>query len=281
MGRLTQVAPLALVALVSATALAQVAVPDARPAPPSGYLDPAAFDILAVLPPAPAKGDPRYKADRETFRKTRAFYGTPRWDLAVNDVKLKPEDMMRDFSCAAGVTLTPQNAPRTLAVVLRAAQDTRRSSDTAKRFYMRQRPYQIDRGRICQPAQELADSPDYPSGHTTYGWTWATLLAELLPDRATAINARARAYGESRIVCGVHNRSAVDAGVMTAAATLSAVQSSSAFQADMAAARTELDGLRRDPATPRPNQCEAEARLVAQPLFAVPNALGGRSHSTP
>ena len=141
------------------------------------------------------------------------------------------------------------------------------SSNTAKQFYKHPRPYQLDRGRICQPATELADSPDYPSGHTTYGWTWATLLAELVPDRATAITARGRAYGESRIICGVHNRSAVDAGVMTAAATLTAVQSSPQFQADFAAARAELAGLRRNPAASRPAQCDVEASLVNQQLF--------------
>lgn len=260
-------APLVVLALISVTAFAQPSAQAGANTPVEGYLAPDAFDILRVLPAAPNTDDPRYKADRDTFRKTRSFYGTPRWDLAVNDVKLKPEDMMRDFSCAAGVTLTPENAPKTLAVVMRAARDTQRSSNTAKQFYKHKRPYQLDHGRICQSASELADSPDYPSGHTTYGWTWATLLAELMPDRATAIAARGRAYGESRIVCGVHNRSAVDAGVMTAAATLAVVQSSPEFQADMSAARTELNKLRRDPNSPRSAQCDIEASLVNQQLF--------------
>jgi acid phosphatase (class A) len=168
MKKLGQVVSIVALACGSVAALAQLPVPGRASATISGYLAPDAFDILRVLPPAPTKDDPRYKADRETFRKTRSFFGTPRWDLAVNDVKLKPEDMMRDFSCAAGVTLTPDNAPKTLAVVMRAARDTQRSSNTAKQFYKHPRPYQLDRGRICQPATELADSPDYPSGHTTY-----------------------------------------------------------------------------------------------------------------
>ncbi|GGB43086.1 acid phosphatase [Sphingomonas metalli] len=277
MKKLGQVISIVALACGSVAALAQLPVPGRASAAISGYLAPDAFDILRVLPPAPTKDDPRYKADRETFRKTRSFYGTPRWDLAVNDVKLKPEDMMRDFSCAAGVTLTPGNAPKTLAVVMRAARDTQRSSNTAKQFYKHPRPYQLDRGRICQPATELADSPDYPSGHTTYGWTWATLLAELMPDRATAIAARGRAYGESRIICGVHNRSAVDAGLMTASATLAAVQSSPVFQSDLAAARAEIDRLRRDPSIPPPAQCDAEEKLTAQPLFTpkAPRTRGG------
>jgi acid phosphatase (class A) len=280
--RMKRTASFVVAALVSAAALAQLPAPTgSAPSRVEGYLAPGAFDILRVLPPPPMKGDPRYKADREIFRRTRAFYGTPRWDLAVNDVKLRPEDMMRDFSCAAGISLTPQNAPKTLAVVLKAAQDTRRSSDIAKQFYKRQRPYELDRGRVCQPAPELAGSPDYPSGHATYGWTWAIILAELNPDRATEITARARAFGESRVVCGVHNRTAIDASVMTAASTLAVVRSSPAFQADLAAARAELDGLRRDPATARPAQCDAESALVSLSLFGSRSATAQSRRMAP
>ena len=232
----------------------------------AGYLAPGAFDLLAVLPPAPRPDDPRGIADRAIFRATRALVGTPRWAMATNDVKLAPADMMRDFSCAAGIALTPQIAPRTTALITRASRDTARETGVAKTFYKRPRPFLIDRGEICQPAAEVADSYDYPSGHTTAGWTWATLLAELAPDRATAILARGRAFGESRVVCGVHNASAVEAGRLSASATLTAARTTPAFQADLAAARTEMDALRRDPATPRPAPalCSREAALVAQ-----------------
>ena len=81
------------------------------------------------------------------------------------------------------------------------------------------------------------------------------------------IMARGRAYGESRIVCGVHNATAVEAGRMTSASTLAAVHAQAAFQADLALARAELAALRADPATPRPENCPAEAALVAQPIL--------------
>lgn len=239
---------------------------EAQPSP-SGYLQPGAFDILLVLPPAPHAGDVRDNADRALFRSTRKLRGTPRWDLATNDVKLTPADMMRDFSCAAGITLTPQRAPSVAALIARAAIDTSRSSKNAKEYYHRNRPYLIDRGPICQPAEELHGNEDYPSGHATLGWTWATLLAELEPDHATAILARGRAYGESRIVCGVHNASSVEAGRLTAAATLAAVQASPTFRTDFDAAKRELDALRSAPDGPKPQSCDSEAKLVAQPIL--------------
>lgn len=236
---------------------------------PRGYLASDAFDILAVLPPAPVTGDARDKADRAIFRATRKFVGTPRYALATNDVKLTQRDMFADFSCSIGVTLSPETAPKTAALLSKVTFDTARSSSIAKDFYKRKRPYLVDKGAFCQPADQLKTSFDYPSGHTTLGWTWATILAELAPDRATAIIARGRAYGESRVVCGVHNASAVEAGRVTAASTLAAIGSDSAFLGDRAAAREEIDRLRHDPATPRPaaSQCSSEAGLVAQRVY--------------
>jgi acid phosphatase (class A) len=69
------------------------------------------------------------------------------------------------------------------------------------------------------------------------------------------------------VVCGVHNFSAIEAGRVTASGTLAAERSVPGFQADLAAARAELDALRANPATPKPEQCDAEAALLATPIL--------------
>ncbi len=242
--------------------LALAAAPAERS--PPGYLAAGAFDLLQVLPPPPAKDSPRDAADRAIFKATRALLDTPRGALATNDVATSPADMMRDFSCAVGVALTPANAPALRALVVKAGVDTSDQTNAAKRHYQRLRPFLIDPGAVCQSRDELAKSFDYPSGHTTWGWTWATILTELAPDRATPILARGRAYGESRIVCGAHNESAVEAGLISASATMAVVRAQPAFKADLEAARVELDALRRNPATPHATGCDAAAALVAQ-----------------
>ena len=236
---------------------------------PSGQPEANAFDILRVLPPAPRAGDARDRADRAIFRETRRLVGTPRWALAIKDVGLEPADMLRDFSCSVGVALTPVDAPRTTTLVTRAIATVGPSIGRAKDFYARPRPYRVDRGAICQPAGELKPNADYPSGHTTLGWTWATLLAEAVPDRATDILARGRAFGESRIVCGVHSASAVEAGRTTAAAALTPLDGDQEFRAELEAARGEIAGLRADPGASRPEagQCAAERALVAQRVY--------------
>jgi hypothetical protein len=54
------------------------------------------------------------------------------------------------------------------------------------------------------PLMDLTNSPSYPSGHTTYGYTGSMLLALLVPQRYTQMVARGAEYGNDRIVVGAH-----------------------------------------------------------------------------
>ncbi|MET0183094.1 MAG: phosphatase PAP2 family protein, partial [Caulobacterales bacterium] len=65
-------------------------------------------------------------------------------------------------------------------------------------------------------------------------------LAEILPSRAQAILERGIDYGQSRIVCGVHYTSDVQAGRLLASATLARLHSDPAFRAALEDARSEL-----------------------------------------
>ena len=58
----------------------------------------------------------------------------------------------------------------------------------------------------------LVDSPSFPSGHTTYGYTASLLLALLMPERYREMVARAAEYGNDRIMVGAHYAMDVIAG---------------------------------------------------------------------
>jgi acid phosphatase (class A) len=231
-----------------------------------GYLKPGTVDIMSVLPAGPVVGDPRYDADRAIFKATRRYVGTPRWEMATKDVSWKDADMLADFSCSLGTTVTPKDVPHILALVHRAGDDTQHETNIAKNANKRQRPFLIDAGEICQPAKELADSYDYPSGHTTGGWTWALVLADVAPDRASQILTRGRAYGESRIVCGAHNASAVEAGRLSATVTMTSVRETAAYRSDLRKAQAEFKALKKT--APDAHTCEAERGLMALNIFA-------------
>ena len=54
------------------------------------------------------------------------------------------------------------------------------------------------------PAQNLVDSPSFPSGHTTHGYTESLVLALLVPDRYPEMVVRAAEYGNDRVIIGAH-----------------------------------------------------------------------------
>jgi len=234
----------------------------------AGYLSPGEFDVTHIIEPAPRAGDPRYETDRKIFKATRRLIGSDRWAMATRDAEIGTPALLRDFSCSVGATLTQENAPKLVKVLVRASADTSAQSSHAKDIYQRNRPFTIDKGQICQPSSELFDkkagrmSYDYPSGHTTRGWTYALVLSALAPDRAQQLMERGRAYGDSRFICGAHNESAVEAGMISASATMAVVSTKPEYQADLAAAREELKQLRAS--GPKPEGCAAEAALVAQ-----------------
>jgi hypothetical protein len=54
------------------------------------------------------------------------------------------------------------------------------------------------------PIMNLINSPSFPSGHTTYGYTGAVILALLVPERYQQMIARGAEYGNDRILMGAH-----------------------------------------------------------------------------
>jgi acid phosphatase (class A) len=260
------------VALALRSTAGQDAPPAPRPAGPparTGYLTAGQMpDVTRIVLPAPATGDPRFAADMAIFRATRSFEGSPRWAMAISDDNVSTNGIMAAFSCPLGLTQLGENAPRVRAVISRANVDTLRPALALKKLYQHKRPFQVEEGKVClsdRGRAALETDPDYPSGHTTASWEAGLILAELAPDASSEILSRARAFGESRIVCGVHNASAVEAGRMTSTAVFAAQHSSAEFRADMDAAREELAALRAK--AERPARCTDEAATLAMRVF--------------
>lgn len=252
-----KLAAAAAIALLSAGGFwASVVAADTPP--PARYLS-FELDTTHILQPAPVAGTARYEADRLTFLQTRSMKGSPRWAMAQGDAD--SSKVLDQFSCSAGLVLSKDTAPRLAALLRRMLKDVSGSTNKAKDFYQRPRPFRIDEGETC------VDKPstlDYPSGHTTWGWSVGLVLAELMPDRTPQILLRARAIGESRVVCGVHNASAVEAGRVNGSAVVAALHGQEAFRKDLDGVRKEIAELRKTGAAPDAGQCKAEADILAQ-----------------
>jgi len=259
--------PRAATAKPAATVPASTAAAMA-PSPGKSYLAADAFDILQVIPPAPLAGDARADADRRIFRDTRAMQDSPRWQMAHDDADLSTPRMLKDFACSLDLDIDASQAPRLVQLLQQATRDTSRGAGIAKDYYKHQRPFFVDTGPICVAPETVGKTYDYPSGHATAGWTWGLLLAQVAPVHATAVLARGRAIGDSRIVCGVHNASAVEAARLGVGAAMTLVTASADYRADLDAARSEYAQLDRA-ARSRPDaaSCRAESELVALPVL--------------
>lgn len=242
----------------------------ASPVGPRGFLTPETTpDAAAIIPPAPKEGDPRNAADWAAFRATRALEGSDRWALAIADDDYRHAALMSDFSCAVGVALTPENSPALADILARTTVDAGLAAAGAKDVYKRTRPFLHNPGNICIARSAGLDASfDYPSGHGSLGWTAGLVIASLAPERATQILARARAFGESRIVCGLHNASAIEAARTNAAGVFAALQGSADYQAAMTVARAEFAVARASAPRPDPAACAREAELT-RPLAVL------------
>jgi acid phosphatase (class A) len=146
------------------------------------------------------------------------------------------------FAPVLGESFTATNYPLTKAVFDRALAPLGASTSIAKERYDRPRPFEADASvtPCSENVARLRGNGSYPSGHAAFGWAWALVLAELDPDRADAILTRGREYGDSRVVCGVHYPSDVEAGRVLAAAAVARLHAEPGFRAALAAARAEF-----------------------------------------
>jgi acid phosphatase (class A) len=239
---------LAMLAGMGAQAGADQAAPVAVSRLAAGYLDPARLpDSVALVAAPPAEGSRALRRDRDGERRALALHGTPRWDLARSDADLFTPRATATFSCAAGFAIGPESTPRLNALLRRTAADFGMVSAGAKAKYQRARPFVGNGQPVCTPEQEgvLRGNGSYPSGHSTIGYGWALVLADLLPQRRRTLLDRGRAFGDSRRVCNVHFRSDVEAGQALAAPVFARLRQDAAFRADLDAAKAELRSLAR------------------------------------
>ena len=235
-------------ALAAALALAACATTEtahapAAPTPPpvvhptTGERHPAVqVDASVFLPPPPAANSALEIAERAIVRGP---WTAERRQQALEDNAIDP---FAAFDSVLGVNFTQANFPATFAVLDRAGRAAGFAGDPVKFIHRRPRPFLSDSEIItCIPNDErLRASFSYPSGHAALGFAWSLVLAELVPSRADALIERGRDFTWSRVVCGVHDPSDVEAGRTVAAAAVARLHADAEFRTMMDAARAEL-----------------------------------------
>jgi len=224
-------------------AVAQSTAPAAPPfAADAGKKKPQLRDLAAtalapqrLLPPPPS--DPAEAAAelaevrRVIAKRTPDRLAAAKWDDEHEDASL--------YGPTLGPWFDLKALPATAELMAIVQGDASLTGKAAKSFFARERPWAVDPTiPNCDPDDKPTTS--YPSGHAMIGYSTGLVLAELMPDKAQTILARAQDYAFSRVVCGAHFPTDTRASQALSAhlvATLSADQN---FRAKLQAARAEL-----------------------------------------
>lgn len=167
------------------------------------------------LPPPPGNDDPAFRYDKEAYFKGYAIKGSPRWKQAAEDADVSVENIARIFSPVVGAKINPKDTPETWNMLQNLLKmGGYYATASAKKYYMRTRPFVLFNHSTCRPEDEntLRKDGSYPSGHTAYGTLLALVLSEARPERAQELARRGWEFGQSRVICGAHWQSDVDAG---------------------------------------------------------------------
>ena len=232
---------------------------------PQGYLSGAAIpDSEALSPPPPAAGSAAAAVDEAVAAQSLALHGSARFIQAAVDAELRFPAAADQFTCALGAPISAAHTPTLYRLLERVRIDASAATKGAKTHYQRPRPFMVNAQPTCSPQADeaLRHSGSYPSGHTSIGWAWGLVLAEIAPEQATALIERGRNYGYSRLVCNVHWYSDIKQGQFMGSATVAALHNQPAFVADMATARAELAKVRAMK-LPLPRDCAAEADALS------------------
>ncbi len=201
------------------------------------------------LPAPPENDSADFERDKEIYRQTRAEKGSKRWQQATFDADTHlGKNAGAWFEEAFGMTITKKETPALYQLMLVYIRAQHQATRSAKKHYMRKRPYVYDKteNQTCAPWDEESHrhNGSYPSGHSTMGWGMALILAEIVPDNQAAILKRGYEIGQSRVICGFHWQSDVEAGRMVGAAVVAQLHGNREFSKQLEKAKKEIAGIR-------------------------------------
>lgn len=232
-----------------AQSTSQPAIKDHRTRPDVYFLEEGdVANSLELLPPPPSAESIQFMYDKARYDWGKQMRKTERGEQAFNDANVEGDGVPRAFSEAFGMAITEDGTPEIYRLVVGMREDAGDlATRAAKNYYNRVRPFAFFDEMTCNPAQqeELSTNGSYPSGHTSIGWATALVLAEINPDRINEILDRGFEMGESRVICGYHFQSDVDAARIVAAGVVARLHADPGFQAQLEKAKKEFARLNK------------------------------------
>jgi acid phosphatase (class A) len=235
----TALALTALLALASVLPLpaADLVEPQSHaPVDAAHCVDASTLDLGRILPPPPAAGSAQERAELDELLRIQAARTPAQVDRAQKDAQIS----VFRFADALGnpTGFTRENLPLTVKLFHDVRVDESTVSSAAKHEFARARPFAVE-SRL-DPVVARPPSSSYPSGHSTWAYVTALVLADMVPERRPQILARADEFAHNRSVAGVHYPTDVEAGRLAGTALAAMLFVCQPFEKEEAAARAEL-----------------------------------------
>lgn len=192
-------------------------------------------DLVPLLAPPPPDDSPQTRselAELVLIQKNR----TPEEEAAaVADNELS---VFRLASGVLGPRFTAANLPLAAAFFKRMEGDLVDIVRVGKESWNRPRPYVLD--KEIKSCFEDTLGGAYPSGHSSFGFMTAVVLSRIVPEKKAEIFERAASYAKSRMICGVHYRSDIEAGRISGTVAAAFAMQDPQFRSEFEAVRGEV-----------------------------------------
>jgi acid phosphatase (class A) len=208
------------------------------------YIEASQVDLDHLLAPPPALGSPEETRDLAAVVEAEK-------DRSAAEAVAAEEDHKRTvfrFADVMGTGFTPANLPFATKFFQRVYSDQDKVVKQAKDYFARPRPFIVDSN--LSPMLDPKATPSYPSGHTTFAYVMAILLADMVPEKAVPIFNRAAEYGYNRVVAGAPFPTDVEAGRIAGTVIDSVFFHEARFMTDFRRARAEVRQALGLPPTP-------------------------------
>jgi acid phosphatase (class A) len=198
------------------------------------YIDPSQVDLVHILAPPPTPESDEGKADLAAVLAAQSS----RTDSEVRSAQADAEQSVFRFADVLGPEFRPENLPFTTIFFKNVRSDDDQAVAMAKSFFDRPRPFVAD--PAVRPVVEQPANASYPSGHSTFAYVNAILLADMVPEKTAAIFKRAAIFARNRVVAGVHYPTDIEAGRIAGSVIDNVFLHDPRFLADFAKARAEV-----------------------------------------
>ena len=203
-------------------------------------------DLVKILPAPPDSLSMFFFNDIIRYEWGKQQRQNPeRAAIAIRDAEWSVDSLVVIFSEPFGLHITPEATPQLYKLFVTSVETIAKMRVAPKKHFHRTRPFEYFGEHVLSVSEEpfIRGEGSYPSGHTIRAWSIALVMAEINPDAADALFARAWTSGESRVIVGAHWQSDVDASRVAASIGYARLQSCPEYRDQVGRARAEFRRL--------------------------------------